>query len=83
MYFCFCFSFFVGVPIGTTSFARKICAITARIKKYNIIIKKKKKSHDKIVFLVKSKLDRIKILISKALIDSNISHDAFVLINNC
>ena len=32
--------------------------------------------------LTKSKLNRIEILISKALIDLNISHDEFVLINN-
>ena len=30
----------------------------------------------------KSQLNRIEVLISKALIDSNISHDEFVLINN-
>ena len=45
-------------------------------------MKKKKKKHDKIVLLAKSKLNRIEVLISKALIDSNISHDEFVLINN-
>ena len=32
--------------------------------------------------LVKSKLNSIKVLISKALTDSNISHDEIVLINN-
>ena len=32
--------------------------------------------------LAKSKLNRIKVLISESLIDSNISHDVFVLINN-
>ena len=32
--------------------------------------------------LAKSKLKSIEILISKVLIDSNISHDQFVLINN-
>ena len=32
--------------------------------------------------LAKSKLNRIEVLISKALIDSNTSHDEFVLINN-
>ena len=32
--------------------------------------------------LVKSKLSSIEVLISKGLIDSNISHDGFVLINN-
>ena len=32
--------------------------------------------------LAKSKLNIIEVLISKALTDSNISHDEFVLINN-
>ena len=32
--------------------------------------------------LAKSKLNSIEVLISKALINSNISHDQFVLINN-
>ena len=49
----------------------KISVITAEIKKYNSIIKKKKKKHDK-----------IELLISKALIDPNISNDEFVLVNN-
>ena len=78
------FGSLLGIPIGITSSAMglKICAITAGIKKYKSIIKKKKKKHDKIVFLAKSKLNSIEILISKALIDSNISLDKFVLINN-
>ena len=38
--------------------------------------------HDKIEYLAKSQLNRIKVLISKALTDSVISHDEFVLINN-
>ena len=37
--------------------------------------------HNEIVLLAKSKLNSIKVLISKALIDSVISHDEFVLIN--
>ena len=32
--------------------------------------------------MAKSKLNRIEVLISKALIDLNIIHDEFVLINN-
>ena len=43
---------------------------------------KKKKKRDKIVLLAKSKLNSIEVLISNALIDSNLSHDEFVLINN-
>ena len=38
--------------------------------------------HDKIVLRAKSKLNDIEVLISKVLIDSNISYDEFVLINN-
>ena len=34
------------------------------------------------VLFAKSKLNNIAVLISKALIDSNISHDEFILINN-
>ena len=55
---------------------------TAGIKKYKSIIKKKKKKHDKIVLLGKDKINTIEVLISKALIDSYISHDEFVSVNN-
>ena len=44
-------------------------------------MKKKKKKHDKIVLLGKTKLDTIRAIISKALIDSYISHDKFVSVN--
>ena len=46
------------------------------------MIKKKRKKNDKIVLLAKSKLNSSELLISKALLDSNISHVEFVLINN-
>ena len=65
----------------SSSVGIKICAITAGIKKYESNIKKKKK-HDKILFFVKEKLNTIEVLISKALIDSYISHDEFVSVNN-
>ena len=64
------------------SIGLKICVITAGIKKYKSIIKKKKKKHDKIMLLEKCKLNSIEALISKALIDSVISHDEFASINN-
>ena len=65
----------VGIPIGITSFAvgLKICAITAGIKKYKSIVKKKKKKYDQTVLSAKSKLNSIEVLISKALTDSNTS----------
>ena len=59
----------------------EICAIIEWIKKYKSIIKEKKK-HDKIVLVGKTKLNAIAILVSKALIDSCISHDEFVSVNN-
>ena len=80
------FASLIDIPIRITSSAiwLKNISIAARIKTYEPIINKKKmkKKHDKIVFLAKSKLHKIEVLISKALIDSNISHDEFVLINN-
>ena len=52
------------------------------VKRYKSIINKKKNTYDKIVLLGKSKVNRIKVLIFKTLIDSNISHDECVLVNN-
>ena len=74
----------IGIPIGITSSAIgwKNWAISAGIKIYKSIIKKKKKVYDKIVLLAKSKLSSREALISMTLIDSVISHDEFVLINN-
>ena len=46
------------------------------------MIRKKKKKNDKIVLLTKTKLNSMEVLISKALIDSNISRDEFILTNN-
>ena len=54
------FAALIGIPIGLTSSAigLNICVITAGIKKYRAIIKKKKKKHDKTLLLAKSKLNR-------------------------
>ena len=78
------FASLVGIPIGITTSAvgLKICVITAEIKKYKSIIKKKKKKLDKIVLLVKPKLKSIEVLVSRVLMDSNISHNEFFLIND-
>ena len=74
----------VGIPVGIASSAVefKICVITGGIKNYKPLIKKKKKQHNKIVLSAKSKLNSIKVLISKALTLSNNTHDDFVSINN-
>ena len=59
----------VGILIGITSTAieLKICAITAGIKNYKSMIKKRKK-HDEIVLLAKSNLNSLQVLDSKVLI---------------
>ena len=49
---------------------------------YKSIIKKKKKKHERILSLGKSKLNSIEVLISKALIDSNTSNYEVVLKSN-
>ena len=78
------FASLVCVLVGITSLAVgiKTCGVTARIKKYKSIIKKKKKNHDKTVLLGKDKLNTMEFLIFKALSDSYISHDEFVSVNN-
>ena len=72
----------INVGITSSSVGINICAIIAGIKKYKSIIKKKKKKHYKMVLLGKDKLNTIEVLISKSLIDSYISHDEFVSVNN-
>ena len=83
MRFHFSFSYLAGILIGimSSTIGLNISVITAGIKKYKSIIKKKKKKHDKILSLAKSKLSGIGILISKALNDSNLSHNKICLIN--
>ena len=79
------FASLVGIPIGITSstIGLKICVITTGIKNLWVNnLEKQGEAWQKIILLVKSNLNRIEDLISKALIDSNISHDEFVLINN-
>ena len=78
------FASLVGIPIGFTSSSvgLRVCVITAGIKKCKSTIKKKKRKHDKKLLLAKYKLNNAEVLISKALTDSNINHDEFVLINN-
>ena len=78
------FASLIDIFIGITNSAigLKVCTIAAGIRKHKPISKKKKKKHDKIVLLSKSKLNSIEFLIPKALIDSFIGNYKFALINN-
>ena len=77
------FTSIVGAPVGIAS-ARftLIFSLSAGITKkvLNITRKKKKKKHDKILMLAKSKLNSIETLISQALIDMDISHEEFITV---
>ena len=74
----------LGIPIASPSSGIELTigATTAGIRKYKSIVKKKKKKHNKKVLLAKCKLNNIEVLCSKTLIDTNISRDEFVLIND-
>ena len=64
------------IPIASPVIELEICAIAAGIKKHKPIIKKKKNENDKALLLAIAKLNSIKVLIN-----SNITHDEFVLKN--
>ena len=68
-----------GAPVGiaSASFTLIFSLKTEIIKKLQSIARNKKKKHDKILMLAKGKLDSIETLISKALIDMEISDEEF------
>ena len=71
----------VGAPVGIagTSFTL-IFSLTTGIKKLLSITRNKKKKHDKILMLAKSKLNSIKTLVSQALIVMEISNEEFTTV---
>ena len=52
------------------------------VKKLLYITRSKRKKHDKILMLAKSKINSIETLVSQALIDMEISHEEFITILN-
>ena len=76
------FTSVVGAPVGTasSSFTLIFSLRTGIVKKLLSITRKKKKKHDKILMLAKSKLNSIETLVSQALIDMEISHEEFITI---
>ena len=76
------FTSVIGLPvgIGNASFTLIFSLTTGIIKKLLNITRNKKKKHDKILMLAKSKLNSIETLISQALIDMDISHEEFFTI---
>ena len=76
------FTSVVGAPVGiaSASFTLIFSLTTGIVKKLLNITRNKKKKHDKILMLAKSKLNSIETLISQALIDMEISHEEFIAI---
>ena len=76
------FTSIVEAPVGIASATfTLIFSLTAGIiKKLLSITRNKKKKHDKILMLAKSKLNSIKTLVSQVLVDLEISHEDFVTI---
>ena len=74
----------MGVPVGivSASFTLSFSLTTGIIKKLLSITRKKRKKHDKILMLAKSKLNIIETLVSQVLIDMEIMHEEFVTILN-
>ena len=72
----------VGTPVGIASaILTLIFSLTKGIiKKLLSITRSKKKKHCKILMLAKSKLNSIETLVSKAMIDMEISHEEFLTI---
>ena len=76
------FTSIIGAPVGiaSASFTLIFSLTTGIIKKLLSITRNKKKNHDKILTLAKSKLNSIETLLSQELTDMEISHEEFMAI---
>ena len=68
--------------MANVSFSLAFSISTGIVKKLLKITRDKKKKHNKIVMLARSKLNRIASKISEALINNDISHEDFLTIIN-
>ena len=68
------------VPVASASFTLIFSLTTGIVQKLISITRNKKKKHDKILMVAKSKLNSIETLILQALIEMEISHEEFVTI---
>ena len=78
------FATVIGAPVGmmSASFSLAFSITTGFVKKFLKTIRNKKKKHNKIVMLARSKLNSIESKISEALINNEISHEDFMTIIN-
>ena len=78
------FATVIGAPIGITSASRSLAfsSCTGLVKKLLKATRNKKKKHNNIVMLARSKLNSIENKISEVLISNQISHEDFITIIN-
>ena len=78
------FATVIGAPVGMMSASCSLAfsITTGFVKKFLKTTRNKKKKHNKIVMLARSKLNSIESKISKALMDNEISHEDFETIIN-
>ena len=78
------FATVIGTPAGiaSPSFSLAFLLSTGLVKKLLKTTRNKKKKHNKIVMLARSKLNRIESKMSEALINNEISHEYFMTIIN-
>ena len=78
------FATVIGAPVGiiSTSFSLEFSISTGLIKKLLKTTRSKKKKHNKIIMLARSKLNSIESKIFKALIKNEINHEDFTTIIN-
>ena len=74
----------IGAPVGIMSASCSLAfsVTTGFVKTFLKTIRNKKKKHNKIVMLARSKLNSIESKISEALINNEISHEDFMTILN-
>ena len=74
----------IGAPVvmASASFILIFSLTTGIIKKLLITTRNKKKKHDKVLVLAKSRLNSIETLASQALVDMDISHKEFITFLN-
>ena len=78
------FATVIGAPVGmmSASFSLAFSITTGFVKKLLKTTRNKKKKHNKIIMLVRSKLISIESKIYEALINNEISHENFMIIFN-
>ena len=78
------FATIIGAPVGIMSASCSLAfsITTGFVKKFMKTIRNKKKKHNKIVMLARSKLNSIESKISEALINNENSHEDFMTILN-